>query len=175
MDFWPLRKIFAQTRKLSYRILVRTYLTYFSLHKKKFRVFFCCLSVSPEYFGLGAFESSQRYERPHQSLFNISDRFCFTTSPPCGYIHKNNQKYIQKSTRLINKAITNLNWKWSIWRQLMLDIFCLPLISRPGIYFPSITIKPSFCLQPQMIKAGPGWKCIFNRLIKWHISIQSIQ
>ena len=125
------------------------------------------------YFGLVSFESFQRHERPHQSLFNISDRFCFTTSPPCGYIHKNNQKYIQKSTRLINKAITNLNWKWSIWRQLTVDIFCLPLISRPGIYFPSITIKPSFCLQPQMIKAGPGWKCIFNRLIKWHISIQS--
>ena len=51
---------------------------YFSLHKKKFRVFLCCLSVSPEYFGLDAFESSQRHERPHQSLFNISDRFCFT-------------------------------------------------------------------------------------------------
>ena len=51
---------------------------YFSLHKKKFRVFLCCLSVSPEYFGLDAFESSQRHERPHQSLFNISDRFCLT-------------------------------------------------------------------------------------------------
>ena len=39
--------------------------------------------MSLSYFGLVSFERFQRHERPHQSPFNIYDRFCFTTIPTC--------------------------------------------------------------------------------------------
>ena len=77
MDFEPVRKYLLKQGNWVIEFWFELE-KYFSLHKKKFRVFLCCLSVSPEYFGLDAFESSQRHERPHQSLFNISDRFCLT-------------------------------------------------------------------------------------------------
>ena len=81
--YWE-QGLLCQFEKLNICVL-SLFFFFFNLiqfYKKSIDFFVVYLYVSLSYFGLVSFESSQRPERPHQSLFNISDRFCFTAIPP---------------------------------------------------------------------------------------------